>query len=157
MASVSWSQRLDPAAIRALVTSPRGGVVQDLLRRGLLVETQAKRNLGGIGGPKRIDTGRLRASINTQVVTRNGEPGVLVGTNVRYAMWVHDGTGIYGPAGRRIQAKGSVMRFKRPKGWAPKMLKSGKKAKNSGWVYAKSVAGSRGNPFLKNALQAARY
>ena len=143
MASVSWSQRLDPAAIRALVTSPRGGVVQDLLRRGLLVETQAKRNLGGIGGPKRIDTGRLRASINTQVVTRNGEPGVLVGTNVRYAMWVHDGTGIYGPRGRRITPKSHKRLRFRPKG-------------QHKYVYARSVAGMRPNPFIKNALQAAR-
>ena len=143
MASVSYSQRLDLAAIRQLVTSPRGGVVQDLLRRGLLVETQAKRNLGGIGGPKRVDTGRLRASINTQLVTRDGQPAVLVGTNVRYARWVHDGTGIYGPRGRRITPKSHKRLRFRPKG-------------SRKFVYARSVAGMRPNPFMKNALHAAR-
>jgi phage gpG-like protein len=143
VASVSWSQRLDPAAIRALVTSPRGGVVQDLLRRGLLVETQAKRNLGGVGGPKRVDTGRLRASINTQLVTRNGEPAVLVGTNVFYARWVHDGTGIYGPRARRITPKNHKRLRFRPSG-------------SRKYVYARSVAGMRGNPFMRNALHAAR-
>jgi phage gpG-like protein len=143
MASVSWSQRLDPAAIRALVTSPRGGVVQDLLRRGLLVETQAKRNLGGVGGPKRVDTGRLRASINTQLVTRNGEPAVLVGTNVFYARWVHDGTGIYGPRARRITPKNHKRLRFRPSG-------------SRKYVYARSVAGMRPNAFMKNALHAAR-
>lgn len=143
MAQVSYSQRLDLAAIRRLVTSPRGGVVQDLLRRGLLVETQAKRNLGGIGGPKRIDTGRLRASINTQLVTRNGEPAVLVGTNVFYARWVHDGTGIYGPRGRRITPRSAKRLRFRPTGQRK-------------YVYARSVSGMRPNPFMKNALHAAR-
>lgn len=143
MASYSFSQRLDMQAIRQLVTSPRGGVVRDLLRRGLLVETQAKRNLGGLGGPKRIDTGRLRASINTQLVTKNGEPAVLIGTNVRYARWVHDGTGIYGPRGRRITPKSHKRLRFRPTG-------------SRKYVYATSVAGMRPNPFMKNALRAAR-
>jgi hypothetical protein len=143
MASVSYSHRLDLAAIRALVSSPQRGVVQDLLRRGLRVETQAKRNLGGIGGPKRIDTGRLRASINTQLVSRNGQPAVLIGTNVRYAVWVHEGTGIYGPRHRRITPKShKYLRF-RPRG-------------SRKFVYAKSVVGMRPTPFMRNALRAAR-
>lgn len=144
MAQVSWSHRLDTSAIRVLLTSPRRGVVQDLLRRGLLVETQAKRNLGGVGGPKRIDTGRLRASINTQLVTRNGEPAVLVGTNVKYARFVHDGTGLYGPRHRLIRpVRRKFLRFK-PRGSRGK------------FVYARAVKGSPGNAFLANALRAAR-
>jgi hypothetical protein len=143
MASISYSQRLDTAAIRVLLTSPRRGVVQDLLRRGLLVETQAKRNLGGIGGPKRIDTGRLRASIATQLVTRDGEPAVIVGTNVFYARYVHDGTGVWGPRHRLIRpVRRKRLRFK-PKG-------------SSRFVYARFVVGMRPNAFLKNALPAAR-
>lgn len=143
MASISYSQRLDVAAIRQLLTSPQGGVVQDLLRRGLLVETQAKRNLGGIGGPKRIDTGRLRASINTQLVTRDGSPAVLVGTNVRYSRWVHDGTGLYGPKHARITPKSRRRLRFRPKG-------------SRKFVYARSVVGMAPNPFMRNALPAAR-
>lgn len=143
MAVVTYSHRLDLSAVRALLVSPRGGVVQDLMRRGLLVETRAKRNLAGVGGPKRIDTGRLRSSISTQVVMRDGAPAVLVGTNVRYARWVHDGTGVYGPLRRRITPKRSkVLRF-RPGG-------------RGRYVYAKSVAGMRPNAFLRNALPAAR-
>lgn len=143
MAAISWSHRLDTSAIRVLLTSPQRGVVQDLLRRGLLVETQAKRNLGGIGGPKRIDTGRLRASINTQLVHRNDGLAVLVGTNVKYARFVHDGTGLYGPRHQRIRPiRRKFLRF-RPRG-------------ARSWVYARSVKGSPGNAFLKNALPAAR-
>lgn len=143
MASISYSQRLDTGAIRALLTGRQGGVVQDLLRRGLLVETQAKRNLGGQGGPKRIDTGRLRASINTQLVTRNGNPAVLIGTNVFYARFVHDGTGLYGPRHRMIRpVRRKFLRF-RPHG-------------GGRYVYAKAVKGSPGNAFMRNALKAAR-
>ncbi len=142
MAIVNIEHRLDLAAVRTLVNSPRGGVAKDLLRRGLLVETQAKRNLGGVGGPKRVDTGRLRASINTQLTVRNGVLVVLVGTNVRYARWVHDGTGIYGPRGARIRPRRSKrLRFK---------------PRSSGrYVYARSVAGMRPNRFAANALRAA--
>ena len=143
MAQVSWSQRLDPQAISKLLTSPQRGVAQDMLRRGLKVETAAKRNLGGVGGPRRVDTGRLRASISTQLVTRNGVPAVIVGTNVFYALWVHNGTGIYGPAHRLIRPKvARRLKFK-PSG-------------STRFVYARFVVGMKPNPFLKNALPAAR-
>ena len=143
MATVSWSHQLDLGAVRTLLNSPTGGVVRDLLRRGFLVETQAKRNLGGVGGPKRIDTGRLRASIATVVVHRNNTPAVLVGTNVNYALFVHDGTGLYGPRHAPIRPRrGKYLRF-RPRG-------------SKRWVYARQVKGMRPNPFLTNALPAAR-
>lgn len=150
MAAVQWSHQLDLGAVRTLLTSPTGGVVRDLLRRGLLVETQAKRNLGGIGGPKRVDTGRLRASIATVVVTRNNEPAVLVGTNVNYALFVHDGTGLYGPKHAVIKPKsGKVLVF-------PSKKHGKKKGKFKGKVVVRSVKGMPGNPFLTNALPAAR-
>ncbi|MFZ0789742.1 MAG: HK97 gp10 family phage protein [Chromatiaceae bacterium] len=124
--------------------------MRDMLRRGLLVETQAKRNLSGIGGPKRIDTGRLRASISTVAVTRNGEPAVLVGTNVKYARWVHDGTGLYGPRHMLITPRtAKVLVF-------PSALHGKKKGKFAGKVVARSVKGMKPNAFLANALTAAR-
>ena len=144
MAEVSYSHRVDLGAIRVLLTSPQGGVVKDLMRRGLLVETAAKRNLAGVGGPKRIHTGRLRASIGPpQLVYRNGRPAVIVGTNVNYALFVHEGTGIYGPKGRPIRPKRA------------KFLKFQIKGRGK-FVYAKQVKGMPGNPYLVNALPAAR-
>lgn len=144
MASVSYTQRLNLDALDRLLKSSEGGVAKDLLRRGLLVETQAKRNLGGQDGPKRVDTGRLRASINTQMIRRNGQPVVVVGTNVFYARFVHDGTGIYGPRHRMIRpVRAKRLRFK-PHG-------SGR------YVYARAVRGMAPNHFLANALRAARY
>lgn len=142
MASVSYTQRLDLSALDRLLRSPQGGVAKDLLRRGLRVETQAKRNLTGQDGPKRVDTGRLRASINTQMITRNGAPAVIVGTNVYYARFVHDGTGIYGPRHRLIRPiRAKRLRF-RPKG-------------SRRFVYARAVRGMAPNHFLANALRAA--
>ena len=153
MATVSWSHQLDLGAVKTLLNSPTGGVVRDLLRRGLLVETQAKRNLGGIGGPKRIDTGRLRASIATVVVTRNGSPAVLVGTNVNYALYVHEGTGLYGPKHARIYPRTAKVMVWPAKGGSKKFGK--KKGKFKGRVVARSTKGMPGNPFLANALHAA--
>lgn len=141
--AVTWSQQIDLARLRQILASPHGPVIRDLLRRGLAVESAAKRNLAGVGGPKRIDTGRLRASIHTAVVARNGVPAVTVRTNVRYARWVHDGTGIYGPRHSPIRPRrAKLLRFK-PKG-------------ASRYVYVKEVKGMRPNPFLRNALAAAR-
>lgn len=143
MVQVHFTHRLNMTALNQLLSGPRGGVAQDMLRRGLLVETQAKRNVSGEGGPKRVDTGRLRASIDTQLVVRGGKPIAVVGTNVFYARWVHDGTGIYGPRHRRITpVRRKRLRFK-PRG-------SGR------YVYARSVRGMIPNPFLANALSAAR-
>lgn len=144
VATVRTFQRLDRDAIRALLTSPQGGVARDLLRRGLRVESRAKLNLSGVGGsgPKRVDTGRLRASINTSLGTRNGQPAVTVGTNVAYARYVHDGTGIYGPRRRPIRPRrGKYLRF-RPRG-------------SRGYVYVREVRGMAPNPFLADALAAA--
>lgn len=144
MAQITYSHQFDAAALRAVMTSRRGGMARELVRRGLLVETQAKRNLaGGDSGPKRIDTGRLRSSITTVMVERNGELAVLIGTNVWYAVLVHDGTGIYGPKRQPIKPKQArLLKFK-PRG-------------ESRYVYAKQVRGMEPNRFLLAALSAAR-
>jgi len=143
MARVVVTHRLNPQALRALINSSRGPLAQDLLRRGLKVETQAKRNLGGVGGPKRVDTGRLRASITTQIVMRRGLPVCIIGSNVVYARYVHDGTGLHGPRHRWITPRSrKFLRF-RPH-------------HRGRYVYARRVQGMVANPFLRNALPAAR-
>lgn len=144
MAQVFITHRLDLQAVARLLNSPQGGVAKDMLRRGLRVETQAKRNLGGVDGPKRVDTGRLRASVNTQLATSpNGAPMAVVGTNVWYARLVHDGTGVYGPRHRLIRpVRKKYLRF-RPRG-------------RGRYVYARFVVGMKPNRFLVNALWAAR-
>lgn len=143
MARVRTYHRLNEAAIRRLLTSPAGPVARDIFRRGLRVESRAKTNLGGVGGPRRVDTGRLRADISTALVTIRGLPAARVGTRLRYSRWVHDGTGIYGPTGQPIRPRRAKrLRFV-PRG-------------QTRVVYARQVAGMRPNRFLVNALPAAR-
>lgn len=137
--------KLDTSEIHALLTSPTGPVAKDMIRRGLKVESAAKRRLGS--NPRRVDTGRLRASITTQLISYNGRPAVRVGTNVKYARYVHDGTGIFGPYSEVIRPK-----TKKALSWVTK----GKGRKKGNRVFAKYVIGMRPNPFLKDALKAAR-
>ncbi len=143
MGTVHVVQRLDLDAIRQYLTTTNGPVMREMLRRGLLVETAAKRNLqGNAGHLKRIDTGRLTTSIHTSVVTIGGQPQVRVGTNVYYARWVHNGTGIYGPRHTRITPKHARRLRFRPRGGP--------------YVFRRSVAGMKPNHFLVDALSAAR-
>ena len=132
---------MNSSAVHALLSSPQGGVAKDMLRRGLGVESAAKRNLGS--NPKRVDTGRLRASISTVMIMRDGHPVVRVGTSVKYGRFVHDGTGIFGPYSTVIRPKN-----KKAMRWRSK--------KTGHYVFAKYTIGMRPNPFLKNALKAAK-
>lgn len=62
-----------------------GAAIRDLWRRGNRVATQAKRDCP-------VDTGRLRASIDVNLVSRGGVVLIRVGSDVTYARWVNDGT-----------------------------------------------------------------
>lgn len=55
---------------------------------GIHIEGEAKEELENT--PRRIDTGNLRNSIANEVV--DSEKAVYVGTNVEYALYVHEGT-----------------------------------------------------------------
>lgn len=125
--------------IKALLSQKGAPVVEDLLRRGRNVETRAKHLITSMGA---VDTGRLRSSITSTLVSIGSEPAVRVGTNVNYAMFVHEGTGVYGPYGRPITPKSSQFLVFTPRG-----------AKSP--VFARSVKGMKGRPFLKDALPAA--
>lgn len=119
-------------------------VAKDLLRRGFKVQARARILLsgGGAGHPKRVDTGLLRTSIQVRLMSTSGNTRVRIGTNRRYARWVHDGTGIYGPQRMPIRARhAKVMKF-RAKG-------AGGGGKT---VYARTVKGMKKNEFLKDAL-----
>ena len=147
MASVTYTQQVNAAALHAQILAPGGGSVQHLLRLGKRVETQAKRNLnGGASGPRRIDTGRLRASITTVFVQRNGGNAVLIGTNLKYAIFVHYGTGLYGPKRRMIlPVARKALRWKAHQGGRGKVSKGG-------WVFSMHSRGAKPNRFLTDAL-----
>jgi hypothetical protein len=138
------------AQFQFLLTSPLGGVAKDLIKRGARVESRAKRNLGGGTGtgPKRVNTGLLRASIHSQLFRHRETLGIRVGTGVYYALWVHDGTGIYGPKHTKITPKTAQVLVFRSK------IYGAKTGRFAGRVVVRSVKGMRGNPFLADALKA---
>lgn len=126
----------------------RPAIVRDLIRRGRNVQTRAKDNIRGLGsGPRRVRTGDLLNSIRMEtffaVSLRSRNDRVRVGTNERHALWVHDGTGIYGPRRQRIVPReAQALRFY----WD----------RTGRVMILRSVAGMRPNHFLRNALDAAR-
>jgi HK97 gp10 family phage protein len=84
-----------------------------------------------------VRTGTLRNSI-TATVIRNFEPKGVVEATAPYALFVHNGTGIYGPRGRPIvPVRARVLAFP---------------GRDGRMVFARSVRGQRPQPFLTNAL-----
>lgn len=124
--------RLDQASINELLRGPSGPVVKQVGTYSRQVANVAKQNVG-------VDTGRLRSSIQHTVEVRGTKVVGRVGSLVDYARYHHDGTGIYGPAGRPITPRnGQFLVFP---------------GKGGGMVFAKQVQGSRPNPFLVLALE----
>lgn len=125
---------IEQAKIKKMVSDPKGPVARGVLRISKRVERRAKKLAP-------VDKGLLRASITTQLTYRGGIPIGRVGTKVKYAIWVHEGTGIYGPRGMLIRPKKAQFLVFRPKGSAQ-------------IIRAKSVRGMRPRPFLRDALSA---
>jgi hypothetical protein len=131
------------ARLQAQLRSPSGGVARDMLRRGVRVQSQARRNLAGASGPRRINHGLLRSTLYARPVMFASGPGARVGSELRYAWWVHAGTGLYGPRHTKITPKTKKVLAFTPKG-------------AKGRIYVRSVKGMKPNPFLKAALPAAK-
>lgn len=128
---VDWD---DNALDRML--GPDGIVGRDNFRRTKRVENGAKRRCP-------VRTGRLRASIQSTMPQRVGNLVIsYVYTDVNYGRFVHDGTGIYGPRRAPIVPVNSRFLVFTPDG-------------ASSPVFARSVKGSRPQPFLTDALPAA--
>jgi HK97 gp10 family phage protein len=80
------SVRINQGAVRTLFRDPRGPCGEYMNRVGLRVETRAKRLCP-------VDKGRLRASItSTNPFLRGVFLVVRIGSNVRYARYVNNGT-----------------------------------------------------------------
>lgn len=153
---MAFSYRINNDEVKDLLRGPAGAIVLDLTRRCIRVQTEAKRLCP-------VDNGTLRNSIAYEIrVTANGFVG-RVGSNLKYARWRHDGTGIYGPHGTRIVPRtASVLRF--PTRGTTSVRRSSVPGRGSvrtksqaptGFAFARSVRGTPGVPFLRNALPAA--
>lgn len=123
--------RVNDAVIQKMLRSPKGQVARGILKIGKKVERKAKRLVP-------VDHGVLRNSINTELIIRRG-PVARIGTKTKYALYVHEGTGLYGPKHMLIRPKhGKVMVFT--------------SRKTKGLVFAQSTKGMKGTPYLRDAL-----
>lgn len=103
-----------------------------------------------------VNTGRLRSSITTVFTRSVYGPVAQIGSNLSYAIFVHEGTGIYGPSGAPIRPRnGQFLRWAATNnsGSGRRRYKGGRTAQ---WVFARESRGSRGVPFLLDALDAAK-
>jgi hypothetical protein len=123
-------------------------LLQDRARRiGNRVANVARRR-----SPKA--TGKLAASIMTVAASAPGFVFADIGTPLNYGIWVHEGTGIYGRGHPIRPTRASVMRFRPGRSIGPIRPQGHfhRGRQRSGFVYAKSVRGQVGSPFLTSAL-----
>lgn len=78
---------------REAIDAKDAAILKFLTEAGLHLEGEAKEELEN--PPRRVDTGNLRNSIANQVAP--DEDAVYVGTNVEYALYVHEGTSKMAP------------------------------------------------------------
>jgi phage gpG-like protein len=126
--------KLNQQALKSIAIA---GSAADLKVRANRVLNAARR-----GAP--VDRGPLRASLAIQY--RSGPqnaPVARIGSNLPYAIYVHEGTGIYGPRGAMIRPRRAPFMV-----WTPRGSKRA--------VFAKQTKGMKGRPFLLNALKAAK-
>lgn len=133
MAGVSFSP--NRAAIRELLVGNSGPVAKDLALKAQRIANAAKRRCPA-------DTGRLRQSIRWQVRSEGKTITALIGTDVAYAIFVHEGTKPHWPPLKAMQPWAKRHGF--PEGNAGAYLVAGKIA----------AQGTKARPFLKEALEA---
>jgi len=139
---------LDQQALNDLLRGPQGPVAQDIMVRTNRVLNTARRLCP-------VDEGTLRSSLAREMRTENNEIVGRVGSNLKYALFVHEGTGVYVGRGPITPKRARVLRWpvKNNSGAGRRRYKNGQTAQ---YAYAKRVKGMPGRPFLRNALDAGR-
>lgn len=138
---------LNGAALRSLAIA---AAEKDLRVRANRVLNAARRLV-----PR--DTSRLGNSLTISYLTGpGGEPVARIGSNLPYAIYVHEGTGLYGPKNALIRPRtATVLRW-------PNINNSGsgrrryKGGATNAFVYSMWSRGMKGTPYLLDALDAAR-
>lgn len=136
--------------LKLILAGNEGAVAKQMARVANAVMNSAKRKCP-------VDRGKLRASITWEMRRENDQPVFVVGTNLEYAVYVHEGTGLWSktkpgpirPKNKPFLAWPKINKNYRQTG-GPRRYKNGKTA---AYVYAKQSAGSPGKPFLTDALK----
>lgn len=133
---------INDSEVDRLLRAP-GGDVYEAVRAVVL----ATRNLAVSMAP--VDDGPLRASLRTKMESGSRTVKGWVYSDLEYSIWVHEGTGIYGPRGQPIKPKrGRYLVFE---------ARNARTTPRGGGnlVFARQVRGQRPQRFLLNALKAA--
>lgn len=133
---------LDDAEIDRLLRSPEGDVY-----KAVRTVVLATRNLAVSMAP--VDDGPLRASLRTKMEATTREVKGWVYSDLEYALYVHEGTGIYGPKGQPIRPKrGRYLVFE------ARNARTTPRGRGN-IVFARQVRGQHPQRFLLEALRAA--
>ena len=125
--------------LRADLMAEGGAVREDVKRRAANVRDEARRLLA-----ERADepSGELGRSI--RYVTREAAEGSVaaqVGSDLEHAIWVEEGTGVYGPRGAEITPRSAPLLVFR--------------SRSGSIIRTPSVRGQRPKRYLRDALRAA--
>jgi phage gpG-like protein len=142
---------VDVSALREMFASENGPVALEIRRRGNVVMREAKRLCPA-------DTGTLRRSVTLEMRRESGLPVAVVGSNLKYAIYVHEGTGLYSKRGAKLirPVNKRVLRW-------PTVNNSGsgrrryKGGATAGYTFSLTSRGSPGRPFLTDALRNAKF
>ena len=148
MATVSTSFKLDQAGFNATLKGPNGASATAVHRKGQRVLNLAREKCP-------VDTGRTRASLHLEMRLENGLPVARVGSNLPHVVFVHEGTGIYAGRGYITPRTARVLRWPNTGGTS----RGGRRyagGSTESYIYATRVRGQRAQPFLRDALAAAR-
>jgi hypothetical protein len=129
-----------PATMHEILASPHGGLAKNMFKRAVRVQSEAKKNLQR--PPQRVNTGQLRASITISPYLYKGYPAFRIGSSLKHARFVHDGTGIYGPHHQMIEPVNAKVLHWQGVGGVD--------------FFARKVKGMPPNPFLRDALFVAK-
>jgi len=140
---------LNSTGLNELLRSPSGAVAQDIIKRSNRVLNRAITLCP-------VDQGTLRQSLAKEISIEGDVVVGRVGTNVEYALFVHEGVGLYGPKKTPIvpvRAKALRWATKNNTGSGRRRYKGGATA---AYTFSKRSKGFKGKPFLRNALKAAK-
>ncbi len=141
--------RLDASQVKAVLSGPNGPVWNEIHTRGRRVKAVAQRLVP-------VDEGRLKNSLTLEMGIVNGVPTARVGSNLDYAIYVHEGTGWWSKTSpgyiRPTNAKALRWPQKNNSGRGRRRYKGGATA---AYTFSKRSRGYPGRPYLTDALSAA--
>lgn len=126
--------KLSHEGLKVVLASPAGPVAKHVMLLGQRVVNQSKRYCP-------VDTSRLRNSIRQASYASSQGFYVMVGTDVKYALYVHEGTKPHFPPPSAMQP------WARRHGFPP--------GRGGGFLVARAISqrGTKAQPFLTDAIE----